>query len=474
MLLALVGLYLAVSVAVGLYAATRVRGAADFAVARGRFGAPVVAATVFATWFGAETVLGIPATFLKEGFRGVVADPFAAVGCLLLVGLVFARPLFRLDILTLGDFFRSRYDRKADVALSLCIAFSYLGWIAAQLVALGLVFDVLTGGAIDMHTGIVVGAAIVLLYTMAGGMWSVALTDFVQAAMIIVGMGYVAWVVAGLAGGPLAVWESVASTDRVRVLPDGDAGAMLGWVSAALVVLFGSVPQQDVLQRVKSARDERTAVVGSIAGGLIYLVIAFVPIFLVCAAALIDAPMVERLVARDYQLILPTLIVERTPLAVQALFFGALVAAILSTAGGALLAPAVMLAENVLRPVMKPASDAQFLRLMRATVALLAIAVTGMALTSRLSIYQLVNESGKVVLVSSFVPLAAGLFWKRATAFGAHASIAAGLAVWIGMEWLTPDALVPPPLAGLLASAAAMAAGSLVSVPRGQEPGGRA
>jgi Na+/proline symporter len=99
---------------------------------------------------------------------------------------------------------------------------------------------------------------------------------------------------------------------------------------------------------------------------------------------------------------------------------------------------------------------------MRVTVALLAVAVTVMALTSKLSIYQLVNESGKVVLVSSFVPLTAGLFWRRATARGAHASIAAGLAVWILMEWLAPEALVPPPLAGLLASAAAMAAGSLL------------
>jgi Na+/proline symporter len=279
-------------------------------------------------------------------------------------------------------------------------------------------------------------------------------------------MGYVAWVVGDLAGGPMKVWESVATTERVRVLPEADAGSVLAWVSAALVVLLGSVPQQDVLQRVKSARDERTAVAGSIAGGLVYLVVAFVPVFLVCAAALIDAPMVERLVARDYQLILPTLIVERTPVAVQALFFGALVAAILSTAGGALLAPAVMIAENVLKPLARPAGDAQFLRLMRATVALLAVAVTVMALTSRLSIYQLVNDSGKIVLVSSFVPLAAGLFWKRATARGAHAAIAAGLAVWILMEWLAPEALLPPPLAGLIASAAAMA-----SFPRRESSG---
>ncbi|HUQ27659.1 MAG TPA: sodium:solute symporter family protein [Usitatibacter sp.] len=463
MLLALVGLYLAASIAVGLYAATRVRGAADFAVAGGRFGAPVVAATVFATWFGAETVLGIPATFFKEGLRGLVADPFAAVGCLVLVGLVFARPLFRLDVLTLGDFFRDRFDRKTDIALSSCIAFSYLGWIAAQLVALGLVFNVLSGGSIDTRTGIVAGAAIVLIYTMAGGMWSVALTDFVQALMIIVGMLYVAWVVADLAGGAGRVWHDVAATDRLRFLPDADAKSVLGWISAALVVLLGSVPQQDVLQRVKSARDERTAVVASVAGGIVYLAIALVPIFLVCAAAVIDPGMVERLVARDPQLILPTLIAERTPIAVQALFFGALVAAILSTAGGALLAPAVMLAENVARPIVRPDTDAALLRIMRVTVALLAVAVTVIALTSTLSIYQLVNESGKVVLVSSFVPLAAGLFWKRATARGAHASIAAGLGVWMAMEWLAPEALVPPPLAGLIASAAAMAAGSLLS-----------
>ena len=461
MLVALVALYILASIGVGLYAATRVRDAADFAVAGRRFGTPVVTATVFATWFGAETVLGIPATFLKEGLRGLAADPFAAVGCLFLVALVFARPLFRLDVITLGDYFRARFDRRTDVALSLCIAFSYLGWIAAQFVALGLVLGVLSGGAIDMRAGIAIAALIVLTYTMTGGMWSVALTDFLQAIMILAGMGYVAWVVLGLAGGAGRVWESIPA-GRLDVLPESSARSVLAWLSGALVVFFGSVPQQDVLQRIRSARDERTAVAGTLAGGVVYFAVAMVPILLVCAAAIVDAPMVERLVAKDYQLILPTLIVERTPLAVQALFFGALVAAILSTAGGALLAPAVVLAENVLRPVFRPATDAAFLRLMRVTVLGLTVAVAAMALTSSMSIYQLVNESGKVVLVSSFVPLAAGLFWKRANTAGAHASIAAGLAVWLAMEWLVPEAIVPPPLAGLLASAAAMAAGSLL------------
>ena len=439
------------------------RGAEDYAVAGKRFGTPVVAATVFATWFGAETVLGIPATFQKEGLRGLVADPFASVACLVLVGLVFARPLYRLDVLTLGDLFRQRFGRGTEVVLSLCIAFSYLGWGAAQMVALGLAFNVLSGGAIDTRTGIVIGSVAVLVYTMAGGMWSVALTDFLQSAVIIAGLVYVAWIVSGMAGGAGRVASSIAA-DRLRFLPEADARSVLAWISAGLIVLFGSVPQQDVLQRVKSARDESTAVRASILGGVIYFFVASIPIFLVAAAALIDAPLVARLIQDDYQSILPTLILERTPLAVQVLFFGALVSAILSTAGTTLLAPAVTVAENLLRPWAERSGgamdDARLLRLMRFTVLAIGIAVLVMALTSKLSIYQLVNESGKVVLVAAFVPLVAALFWKRANTVGAHAAIALGLATWIAMELVAPEALVPPPLAGLLASAVGMVAGS--------------
>jgi Na+/proline symporter len=262
------------------------------------------------------------------------------------------------------------------------------------------------------------------------------------------------------------VIESIPA-ESLRFLPEAELRPVLAWISAALVVLFGSVPQQDVLQRVRSARDEGVAVRASIAGGALYLAIASIPIFLVAAAALIDPQMVKRLIAEDYQLILPTLILERTPLVVQVLFFGALMSAILSTAGGALLAPAVALAENVVRPLMERRGalldDLRLLRTMRLTVLVLAVAVLAMALTSKLSIYQLVNESGKVVLVSAFVPLAAGLFWPRATARGAHAAIGAGLATWIAMELAAPDATVPPPLAGLVASALGMAAGSLLA-----------
>jgi SSS family solute:Na+ symporter len=459
-LAAFILLYLAASLGVGLYAATRVRGAADYAVAGRRFGTPVVAATVFATWFGAESVLGIPATFLKEGLRGVVADPFAAFACLVLVALVFARPLHRLDVLTLGDFFRARFGRTAEVVLSLCIAFSYLGWIAAQLVAFGLAASVVTGGALDARAGIVIAALLVVAGTWAGGMWSVALTDYFQAAMIVIGMAYVAWVVADLAGGVARVAEVAGASGRMAFLPEAGAKPVLAWISAALVVVLGSVPQQDVLQRVKSARDEAVAVRATLLGAGAYFAIAAIPVFLACAAQAIDPAMVARMIDADFQRILPTLILERTPLLAQVLFFGALVSAILSTASGALLAPAVALAENVVRPLRGGRGARDSLGTMRLAVVVVGIAVTAMALTSTRSIYQLVNESGKVVLVACFVPLAAGLFWKRANALGAHASIVLGLAAWIALELVAPGATVPPPLAGLLASTAGMLAGS--------------
>jgi Na+/proline symporter len=311
---------------------------------------------------------------------------------------------------------------------------------------------------VPLPAGIVLGAMVVLAYTVWGGMWSVALTDFVQAIVIVCGLGYVAYAVAQAAGGAGRVMEAAAAGGRLSFAWPADLKGMLGLAASASIVLLGSVPQQDVLQRIRSARDERTAVNATLLGAALYFAVACVPMFLMSAATLIDPASVERLGAGDSQLILPTLVLDRTPLAVQALFFGALLSAIFSTASGALLAPAVTIAENLVRPWMCEPDDRAVLRAMRLTVLALAAAVTAMALLSRQSIYDLVNNSGKVVLATSFVPLAAGLFWRRATADAAFASAISGLVVWLGAEALAPDAVMPPVLAGLLAGTAAMAA----------------
>src|SRR4030066_733505 len=146
MLIWFIVLYLLFSVGIGLYASTRVHNSRDFVVAGRHLPLPVVTATVFATWFGAETVLGVSATFVQEGLGGVVADPFGASMCLILRGLFFAPLLYRMNLLPIGDFSRARYNRTVELIMTVCIMVSYLGWVSAQVVALGLVFSLGSGG----------------------------------------------------------------------------------------------------------------------------------------------------------------------------------------------------------------------------------------------------------------------------------------------------------------------------------------
>jgi Na+/proline symporter len=460
-LLGLVIAYLVVSLAIGLAGALKVRGARDYINAGRTLPIWVVFAMVFATWFGAETVLGISATFLREGLGGLVSDPFGASLCLILVGLFFARPLYRMNLLTIGDYYRRRYNRPVEVVTSICIALSYLGWVAAQVTALGLVFNVISQDEISRSAGMVVGASVVLLYTLFGGMWSVAFTTFVQMIIIVLGLFYIAWMVSGMAGGVTTVVSHAAAAGKFEFLPKLELREVLAFVAAWVTLGLGSIPQQDVFQRVNSSRNEDTAAWGSILGGSAYFLFAFVPLFLAYSATLIAPEMVERLLQDDSQLILPTLILEHLPLHAQVVFFGALLSVIMSTASGTLLAPSVTISENVLRGLFRDLSDRQFLWMTRGVVVCFAFLVTGYAVLTDATIHKMVENAYKITLSAAFTPLVFGLYWRRATTQGAAAAIVAGLSTWIALELAAPDGLLAPQFAALFASITAMLAGSL-------------
>ncbi|MBI3939092.1 MAG: sodium:solute symporter family protein [Betaproteobacteria bacterium] len=471
MLLWFVILYLVASIAIGIVAALRVHNTRDFVIAGRTLPLYVVTATVFATWFGSETVLGISSTFIKEGLRGIVADPFGSSMCLVLVGLFFAARLYRMDLLTIGDYYRIRYDAAAELLVSLCIVVSYLGWLSAQIVVIGLVFTVVTGSEVSMSQGILIGSTVVLIYTLWGGMFSVAWTNFVQMVVIVIGLLYIFFVVADKAGGVGTVVSHAQAAGKLEFWPKLEARDVLAFVGAWVTMMFGSIPQQDVFQRVTSARTVRVAVLGSVLGGVFYFVSAFFPIFLAYSASLIDPKMVGDLIDRDHQLILPTLIMSHTPLFAQIMFFGALLSAVMSTASGTLLAPSVTFTENVLKKFIKrELTDREFLWTIRAVVAAFAAGVTLFALNSESTIYQMVVGAYKVTLVAAFVPLVAGLYWKHANSQGALAAILLGLATWLALEFFSPDGLWPPQLAGLLASAAGMLIGSLLPQWYGARP----
>ncbi|HRP95965.1 MAG TPA: sodium:solute symporter family protein [Rhodocyclaceae bacterium] len=459
MLLWLVIAYIAVSVAIGLYAATRVHNARDYIVAGRNLPFFIVIAMVFATWFGAETVLGISATFIDEGFRGLISDPLGASICLILFGLVFARPLYRMNLLTLGDFFRVRYNRQTEVALSLAIIVSYLGWVGAQMAALGLVFNVLSDGAIAVNDGVFIGAAVVLVYTLFGGMWSVAMTTFVQMIVIVLGLLYVTFLAGDMAGGFSTVVSKAAAEGKLNFLPTLDTLDMLAWIAALLTMALGSIPQQDVFQRVNSSKNERVAVWGTTLGGVSYFFFAAVPLFLAYSATLIDPAMVERFMEVDSQLILPNLIVGYMPFAAQVVFFGALISVIMSTASGTLLAPSVTFSENILKGYFRDMSDRQLLLATRAAVVVFAVIVATYAVSTDATIHHMVESAYRVTLAGAFVPLVAGLFWKRANNLGAGLAIVLGLGTWLFLELFVPEGDIEPQLFGLVVSALGMIIG---------------
>jgi SSS family transporter len=463
-LISSVVLYLLGTLGLGVWAGTRIKDTSDFAVAGRSLPLIMVVTTTFATWFGAETVMGIPAKFVQGGLGALVEDPFGAGTCLILVGLFFAARLYKLNLLTIGDYYRARYGKGIEVFCSAAIILSYLGWVAAQITALGLVFSVLTGGAMSETAGMIVGTLAVLIYVVIGGFLAVAITDFIQMIVLVIGLSIIAMFSAKLAGGAGAVIDMAHQKDLWHFLPQAKFTDIAFFVGSAVTMMLGSIPQQDVYQRVMSAKSAPTARAGAVIGGASYIIFAFVPMFVVACAVIVMGNDAMEMAKSDYQRVLPTFVMTKMPLIMQILFFGALLSAIKSTSSATLLAPSTSFTENILKNLRPGMNDRQQLLAMRVTIVVFASLVLAYAIAMKgTSIYDLVSSAYQVTLVGAFVPLVTGLYWKRATTQGAILSLVAGIATWIVFfPQISPlGEVFPGQLAGLLAAFAGMFIGSL-------------
>jgi SSS family transporter len=463
-LITCVVLYLLGTLGLGVWAGTRIKNTSDFAVAGRSLPLVMVITTTFATWFGAETVMGIPAKFVQGGLNALVEDPFGAGTCLILVGLFFATRLYKLNLLTIGDYYRQRYGKGIEVFCSAAIILSYLGWVAAQITALGLVFSVLTAGAMSAKAGMIIGTLAVLIYVVVGGFLAVAITDFIQMIVLVLGLTIIAFFSAELAGGAGQVFAMASKNDLWKFLPNPSFTDMAMFIGAGVTMMFGSIPQQDVYQRVMSAKDAGTARAGAVIGGASYILFAAVPMFIVSCAVVVMGSDALDIAKSDYQRLLPTFVMSRMPLVMQILFFGALLSAIKSTSSATLLAPSTSFVENILKNLRPQMNDRQQLFAMRATIVVFAALVLLYAIAMNgTSIYDLVSSAYQVTLVGAFVPLVMGLYWKRATTQGAILSLALGIFTWIIFFPQLSDLgeHFPGQLAGLLMAFAGMFIGSL-------------
>lgn len=467
-------IYLVASISIGLYASRKVRTDTDYILAGRWLPLYIVIATTFATWFWSETVLGTSSTFLDEWLLGILADPFWAWLCLILVWLFFAKPLYETWVKTLGDFYRDKYGRTVELLASVMIIVSYIWWVSAQIVALGLIFDILTEGSIfDVMSQMqwsIIGGLIVLVYTFFGGMWSVALTDFFQMIIIVVGMTIAAMYVVELpwAWGAANVIREASLAGKFDLFPNGFSfSALVTILVAVLTMGFGSIPQQDVFQRVLSANSKENSKRWGIIGGSLYVVVAFLPIMLGFAAFMIAPDLVTG--TDDTQRVLPSLILEATPVFVQVMFFGALLSAIMSTASGTLLAPSALFMENILRPALPEISDRKALFLTRGTVVWFFLIIIGFVVykynQEEAHIFTMVENAYKITLAWAFVPLAAAIIHKKVHTISALLSMIIGIGVWISFEfylgWEEVYSL-PPHFFGFLMSIIGFYAGQML------------
>lgn len=449
MLLAFVLFYLLLTLAIGIYAARKVKNSADYAVAGRKLPLYMVSCGLFATWFGSETIMGASGEFVEKGVLGIIEDPFGAAMCLFLIGLFYARPLYRLKLLTFSDYFKRRYGGTAECISALFMIPSYFSWIAAQLVAMAFVLESIAG--IPFEWGVLTCAVVVVIYTYFGGMWSVSVTDTLQTVLIVLGLLILFWVVWNKVGGWPAIQRHVPP-GFWRISPSENT--FENWIlyfAAWITIGWGSIPQQDVFQRVIGAKSEKTAVNGAFIAAGMYLSIALLPLFIALGAEMLY-PDIE-----NKQLLIPHMVLNHMGLGMQILTFGALLSAILSTCSGAILAPATVFAENLLKPLF-PMTDSQLLKAMRGAV----LGITFISLLLALQkqhIFELVSESSAFSLVALFVPLTAGLYWKKSSAWGAVLSMVLGTAVWVYFEWFPQP--VPSLVYGLLASLSGLVLGTL-------------
>ena len=444
--------YLLITLGIGFWASRRIKSSGDFMLAGKSLSTMLVGVTLFATWFGSTQIMGNPSYFIKDGFISYVTLILSGGICLLIVGQFFARKLYRMNIVTISDFFKIRYNKKLEAASSLLMVFSYPHWIAAQFVALAYLFNSVMG--IPFHYGVVLGAAIVVFYTYIGGMWAVAYTDMVQSVMILLGLFIVLFAVLNQTGGIAPILANQRS-EFFNFYPSGGFDAWAEYIALLLTFVVGPMPVQEVYQRVFSAKNEKAARNGLFLGAILMVLIPSIPLVI----GLGGVHLFPELMNNANQDIVPSVVNRMTSVPVQILFYGAIISAILSTSSGAMLAPATVIGENLIKPYATNLSDKRLLLYTRLSVILVALISCYFALDDS-DIVGLVAASLSLILVCLFAPFTFGLLWKKASVAGAWAAMTIG-----GLTWLfcyIYETRIDPIIYGTAISCLSMIIGSML------------
>jgi SSS family solute:Na+ symporter len=412
--------FFSLMVAISLWASKRIHTGEDYIVAGRSLSGIMTTATIMATWFAAETILVTADVVRTDGLQVIVLEPIGIGLCLMLAGLVFARRLWETKLLTIPDIVGSRFGKAAE-KLQALVSISYIGWVAVQLLGLAGILQVYFD--LPIVWGVVILTVVLTLYTMVGGMWSVAMTDIVQLSLLLVGIVILTLrVLAEFGGGPLTgllyLLDSL-DAELLVLIPGATFAELQGWIGLIVIGVFANVATQDLAQRMFSARSAQTASRSCVAAGILYIVFGFLPVIVGLAGdLLLDESVVQGVIpALAKMLLSPTLAV---------VFVLTLTAAVTSSVDSGLLAPASVLARNVIGPFLK--DRVSLISLTRICVVAIAATSAAMALSGTRA-FDLIQGTYSISL-PSFVVLLAALYHKDTRPLPGTLTLGVGISLW--------------------------------------------
>jgi len=409
-------IYIALQLAFGFWVARRLQTEEDYLLAGRSLGPWLGTFTIFATWFGAEVVIGASGQAYQAGLAGTAADPFGYALGIVIVGLIFAVPLHRRRLVTLADLYRDRFGPGVERLAAMVMIPTSLLWAAAQVRAFGQVLA--HSSELGVFAAVTLAAVVVVAYVTAGGMLADAFSDLVQGAVLIAGI----LVIGGL-------FLASGGINHLAALPEGALSPVaadahwLGVVETFAVPICGTIVAQELVARVLAVRNPALARRATVTAGFMYLAVGVIPVLLGLVALRAIGPVdVPEQVVLEYAM-------HYLPTVLYLVFVGALVSAILSTVDSALLVAASLTAHNLILPLRPELSERVRLRVNRIAVVAFGIVAYALALSSE-GVYELVIEASSVGASGLFVLIVAALWLPR---FGGAPSAVCAMVTGLGL-----------------------------------------
>jgi len=414
--------YMLVQLGIGVWVSRRIRTEDDYFLAGRQLGYPLAIFSIFATWFGAETIVGSAGRASREGVSLSSAEPFGYGLCLILMGLVFAGPLWRRKLTTLADLFRTRYSTGVERLAAVILIPSSILWAAAQVRAFGYVLTI--GSSLDVTAAVAIAAGFTILYTAFGGLLADAITDLIQGVLLVVGLMVVLVAVVVHLGGVDAAATAVLGSDRIRLAGTGGASVM-DVLEAWAIPVCGSVVATELVSRVIATRSPQVARRSAFAAGGLYLAVGLIPVFI----GLVGAGIVPEL--QDAEQLVPATARQLLPTLLYAVFAGGLISAILSTVDSTLLVSAGLLSHNLVVPLLGATEERTKVRVARLGVLVFGIIAYVLALHAE-GVFALVEQASAFGSAGALVTIVFGLFTTVGGARTAGATLLVGVVAYVG------------------------------------------